>query len=65
MAGDFVMDSTSVAWSGAVCRCLHANHRHPADVRLAGLRPLMLSMADVFTRTIGILPMFAWRASAR
>ena len=25
---------------------LHANHRHPADVRLAGLRPLVLGMAS-------------------
>ena len=43
--------------------CIHANHRHPADVRLADLRRLVLTRPSGFTRTIGILPMSAWPTS--
>jgi hypothetical protein len=44
---------------------LHAKHRRRAGFRLAGLRPLVRSVANVFTRNTGVVPVFAWRASAR
>jgi hypothetical protein len=44
---------------------LHAKHRRPAGFRLAGLRPLVRSVANGYTRNTGFLPVFAWRASAR
>jgi hypothetical protein len=47
-----------------LCQQIHANARHPAAVRLAGLRRLVLTRPGCFTRTRGILPPFAWPASA-
>ena len=44
---------------------LHAKNRHRAGFRLAGLRPLVLRVANGYTRNTGLLPVFAWRASAR